>query len=131
MKRVIRSWPYVVVVAVVYGGWLVLAQLPLPAEEVKNLLIVYGGMFSLTVTAGAGAVLAYRRGYDWVAVLTCVVAYAVFAAIGDLAVLGQPPAWASIGAAGLAYILVGHVGIGAALGVKELGSTKPPKPARR
>jgi hypothetical protein len=123
MKRVIRTWPYVAVVVLLYAGWLALSQLPGTTQEVQNLLVIYGGMFAMSAVAGTGAVLAYRRGYDWVAVVTCLIAFLVFAAVGDLTVLHQPPAWAAIGVAAVGYTLLGHIGIGAALGVAKLGST--------
>jgi hypothetical protein len=120
MKPVIRSWPYVATVVALYAGWLVLAKLAMPADELQNLLTLYGAVFGGFVVAGVGAVLGYRRGYDLATVLSCLVTFAVIALIGDLVVLQKAPDWVALGLALGGYTLVGHIGLAAAIGVAKL-----------
>lgn len=124
MARITQSWPYLAVVAALYLVWLFLATVPLglSPDDRQNLMFVVGGLLAPFVIAGAGAVLGYRRGYDWVAVLSSLVLFVVLAVLGDWLGLGQAPAWAAIGTAAAIYAAVGHVGILMSLGIKRLDS---------
>ena len=124
MARVAKGWPYLAGVAGLYLIWILLATLPLPvsAEDRKSLMFGYGSMVVPFIIAGTGAVFGYRRGYDWVTVVGCLVTFIVIAVVGDLLGLRQAPSWVAIGAAALVYTVVGHVGIVVALGMKRLDS---------
>lgn len=124
MARVAHSWPYLAGVVGTYLIWILLATVPLPISEQdrQNLMFTFGSLLVPFAIAAAGAVLGYRRGYDWVTVVSCLVTFIVIAILGDLIGLGQLPSWVAIGAAALVYTAVGHVGIVAALGMKRLDS---------
>ncbi|HAM44639.1 MAG TPA: hypothetical protein DCM67_06440 [Propionibacteriaceae bacterium] len=124
MARITQSWPYLAGVVSLYLVWLLLAIVPvgLSTDDRQNLMFVFGSLVAPFVIAGAGAVLGYRRGYDWVTVVSCLVLFVAIAVLGDWLGLGQVPSWISIGAAALVYTAVGHVGILAAMGMKRLDS---------
>jgi hypothetical protein len=127
MKRIWNSWPYLAGVVALVAGWLAVAGLPLAATEVANLVTLYCGSFAPVALAAGGAVLGWRRGYDWVSVLVCVLTAAVLIAVGNF-ILPSPAGWDAVGAAVLAYTFVAHVGIVAALAMIKLnGPTKTPK----
>ncbi|MBA3020501.1 hypothetical protein [Propionicimonas sp.] len=128
MKRVANSWPYLAGVVALVAGWLAVASLPLAASEVANLVTLYCGSFAPVALAAGGAVLGWRRGYDWVSVLVCVLTAAVLIAVGNFTILTSPAGWDAVGAGMLAYTFVAHVGIVAALAMTKLnGPTKTPK----
>lgn len=133
MKRILTTWPYVACVAGLYLGWLALATAPLglSTADLGNLLLVYSGTLAPFTIAGAGAVMGYRRGYDWVSVVACVVTFLVLGTLGDLIGLRHQPGWTDIISATVIYAVIGHVGIVAALGVEKLGKpTKASKPTK-
>jgi len=104
------------------GLLLAIVPVGLSTDDRQNLMFVFGSLVAPFVIAGAGAVLGYRRGYDWVTVVSCLVLFVAIAVLGDWLGLGQVPSWISIGAAALVYTAVGHVGILAAMGMKRLDS---------
>lgn len=124
MARITQSWPYLAGVVALYLVWLLLAILPLglSPDDRQNLMFVVGSLLAPFIIAAAGAVLGYRRGYDWVTVVSCLVLFVIIAVLGDWLGLGHLPSWIAIGAAALVYTAVGHVGILAAMGMKRLDS---------
>lgn len=124
MARIINSWPYLAGVVALYLVWLLLATVPmgLSAEDRQNVMFAFGSLIVPFTITGIGAVLGYRRGYDWVTVVSCLVLFVVIAVLGDWLGLGHLPSLISIGAAALVYTAVGHVGILAAMGMKRLDS---------
>lgn len=124
MARVTKSWPYLAGVVGLYLIWILLATLPLPlsTNDRQSLMFGFGSMLVPFIIAGAGAVFGYRRGYDWVTVVSCLATFIAIAVVGDLLGLHQAPSWVAIGAAALVYTVVGHVGIVVALGMKRLDS---------
>jgi hypothetical protein len=122
MKRILATWPYVTFVVGLYLGWLALATAPLglSSEDLSNLLLAYSGSLAPFSIAGVGAVLGYRRGYDWASVVACVGAFLGAATLGDLLGFHHAPAWDAILSATVIYGLVGHVGIVASMGIKKL-----------
>jgi hypothetical protein len=121
MKRVVDSWPYVVGVVALVLGWVIVARLPLAADEVTTLVTLYLGSLAPLVVAGGGAALGYRHGYDWVTVVACVVVAIIGTILGGLVATGAVPNLAAAATALAAYTAAGHVGLVAALGVKRLG----------
>jgi hypothetical protein len=120
MKRIVSTWPYVLGVAILVLGWLGIAKLPFSSEGISTLVSLWIGTIApLTVTAG-GVILALRRRYDWVTVVTCLVAWLILALVGSLLTFGAPPAWDATAAATLAYLVLAHVGVVAVLAFRRM-----------
>jgi hypothetical protein len=84
MKRILDSWPYVLAMVVGFLSWKVLWLLPIPETDWKAwvFLPIYLG-YPLAMLIG-GMVLGFRRGYDWVTLLVCLVVYLLWPTIEAL-----------------------------------------------
>lgn len=124
MKRIVSTWPYLVGVAVLAVGWLLIARFTLGNTELDGLTGLYVGTVVPLAAAAGGAVMTVRRGYDWVTVVACLVLWLVFAVIAVTAV-GIAVVPAALAAATGAYLLIAHVAVAAVLAVKKMGNTGP------
>jgi len=133
VRRVLSSWPYVVVVVVGYAAfwglllaWAACSDLEAAGSgcvvdsiEFKSLAVAYLYAVVPVLTFASGAVLGFRRGYDWVTVLVCL---AVWVAIpepltgGDsLGLYWGNKLWFPL----VAIAVIGHLGILAGIGVRR------------
>lgn len=124
MKRIVSTWPYLVGVAVLAIGWLLIARFTLGSNELGGLTGLYVGTVVPFAVAAGGAVMTVRRGYDWVTVLACTVLWLVFAVIG-VAGVGIAVEPAALATATVGYLVIAHVAVAGVLAVKKLGNTGP------
>lgn len=129
MRRVLSSWPYVVVVVAGYAAFwgLLLAWAAcdgggcvLDSIEFKSLAVTYLYAVVPVLTFATGAVLGFRRGYDWVTVLVCLAVWLVIPEPitgGDgLGLFWGNKLWFPL----IAIAVIGHLGILAGIGISRL-----------
>jgi hypothetical protein len=124
MKRIVSTWPYLVGVAVLAVGWVLIARFTLGSTELDGLTGLYVGTVVPLAAAAGGAVMTVGRGYDWVTVVACLMLWLVFAVIA-VAGVGIAVVPAALAAATGAYLLIAHVAVAAVLAVKKMGNTGP------
>ena len=75
-KRIIDSWPYVLALVI---GFILMAVLWPYADgvEAKGMFILMIYIFQPIALLIGGGVLGFRRGFDWVTLLVCLVVYLV------------------------------------------------------
>ncbi|PKQ31333.1 MAG: hypothetical protein CVT62_10460 [Actinobacteria bacterium HGW-Actinobacteria-2] len=123
MKRIQNTWPYLVGVAVLAIGWLLIAKFTLGSADLDGLTGLYIGTVVPLAVAGGGAVLTVRNGYDWITIIACLVVWVIFALIG--VAIGVPMVPAAATAATAAYLVIAHVGVVAVLAFRRMDRNGP------
>jgi hypothetical protein len=118
MKRIVSTWPYLVGVAVLAIGWMLIAKLTLGNADLDGLTGLYVGTVVPLAVAGGGAILTVRHGYDWITILACLVAWVVLALIG--VAIGVPVVPTAVAAATGGYLVLAHVAVGAVLAFRRM-----------
>lgn len=123
MKRIVSTWPYLVGVAVLAIGWLLIAKFTLGSAGLDGLTGLYVGTVVPLAAAAGGAILTLRHGYDWITMVACLAVWVVFALIG--VAIGIPLVPAAAAAATAAYLAIAHVGVVAVLAFRRMDRNGP------
>jgi len=127
--RILDSWPYAAAMVVGFLSWYLvdgLVLLPGADVDVKGfgILLVYV-FYPLCLLVGA-LVLGFRRGYDWVTLVVCLVIYVGWPTVACALTGGDwATHWTDWGSATAAFFIPAtQIGILAGLGLRRLFRAK-------